>query len=198
MSEETSESTDDDVWESDRHKIIHKEGVRVLQAQKTDIDDLDDKALRTVRIIAVLLAVGASVIEIGQVDPNETTILFSIGLFLLSSIFGIIVYSESYEVVGPKASYLEDLETNSLSKPWREDYIHQFPGWVSENQTTVEINTYFLNICQFFFMLALATGILSLTGLETGPIFLLILGLAATILIIIKLVAVYVQATAKD
>lgn len=192
MTEGTSDAENDHEWKSDKQKTIHKEGVRVLQAQKSDIDDLDDKALRTVRIIAVILAIGASVVELGEVNPNRNTVLFSIGLFLFSSIFGIIVYSESYEVVGPKASYLKDLEEGNLEKPWRDDYIHQFPGWVDENQTTVEINTYLLNICQFFFIIALTTGILSFAGLGIDVIFLLMILLAGLVAIILKIVAVYV------
>jgi exosome complex RNA-binding protein Rrp42 (RNase PH superfamily) len=47
-------------WRNNRERITYEEGRHVLEAQKSDIDDIDDKALRTVRITALLLGVGAT------------------------------------------------------------------------------------------------------------------------------------------
>lgn len=161
---------DEENWEPNRKETIHQEGIRVLEAQKSDIDDLDDKSLRTVRIIAILLAVGATVAELGEIDPNINALLTSLGFLVFSAIFGVIVYSESYEVVGPKASYFRDLENDSFEEPWHDDFIHQIPGYIQENQRTVEINTQFLNLCQITFVLGFSVGILALIGVSTAYI----------------------------
>lgn len=160
----------DSDWSLDRKETIYKEGKRVLEAQKADIDDLDDKSLRTIRIIAILFAVGATVAEIGEIDPNIDALLVSLGFLVFSAIFGVIVYNESYEVVGPKASYFERLEKGDFEEFWRDDYIHQIPGYISENQKTVEINTYFFTVCQITFVIGFSIGVLALIGISSAYI----------------------------
>ncbi|MBP1923460.1 hypothetical protein J2751_002502 [Halorubrum alkaliphilum] len=169
----TSDSAESDVrpeWPSQREQIVYREGVRVLKAQKEDIDDLDDKALRTVRITAILLVAGVTAIEIGEIDPNSNVLFISILPFLFSSVFGIIVYNESDELIGPKASYLTKIANDDIEHGWRSDFLHQLPGWISKNQRVVELNGYLLGICQVFFAIGVGTGILALAGLNTGHI----------------------------
>lgn len=170
MSNGSSNNDDSLDWDSNRKKVIHQEGIRVLQAQKSDIDDLDDKSLRTVRIIAILLAVGATVVEIGEVRPNMDGLLVSLLFLLISAIFGVIVYNESYEVVGPKSSYFRKLENDDFDEPWQDDFIHQIPHWIKENQKTVEINTHFFTLCQVLFLIGFSVGILALIGINSGTI----------------------------
>ena len=70
--------TEDD-WTSQRKQTIYEESKRVMQGQKADIDDMDDKALRTVRLNAAILAIGATGIEIsgiGEVKFNKYGDLF--------------------------------------------------------------------------------------------------------------------------
>lgn len=165
-----ADNDSEDDWSLDRKEAIYNEGKRVLEAQKSDIDDLDDKSLRTVRIIAILFAVGATVAEVGEIDPNIDALLFSLGFLVFSSIFGVIVYNESYEVVGPKAEYFEKLEENEFDSYWRDDYVHQIPGYIRENQKTVEINTYFFTVCQVTFVVGFSIGILALIGISSANI----------------------------
>jgi hypothetical protein len=59
-------------WRNNRERITYEEGRHVLEAQKSDIDDIDDEALRTVRITAVLLGVGATGVRvIGTSSVNK-------------------------------------------------------------------------------------------------------------------------------
>jgi hypothetical protein len=116
-------------WRNNRERITYEEGRHVLEAQKSDIDDIDDEALRTVRITAVLLGVGATGVRvIGTSSVNKIVAAMSLFSFLLSLIFGVIVYNESNEVIGPKASYLGRLRRNEMSAPWGDDLLVQFEG----------------------------------------------------------------------
>ncbi|WP_420182123.1 hypothetical protein ACNO8S_14040 [Haloarcula sp. KBTZ06] len=180
-------SDNDDIeWRNNRERITYEEGRSVLEAQKSDIDDIDDKALRTVRITAILLGVGATgtrVIKVSNINKSIATV--SLISFLLSLIFGVIVYNESNEVIGPKSSYLARLRQNNMSAPWEQDLLVQFEGWIDDNQTIVEFNGYLLIACQLFFILGVAFGTSSLLAL--GWIEFLILITAVLTVIIVTL-----------
>lgn len=157
---------DPNSWSNLRKRTVFEESKRVMEAQKADIDDLDDKALRTVRISAVLVAVGATGIEIIGIDQIQAELAtVSTASFILTLVFGVIVYNESDELVGPKAEYLRKMRENSMSKEWSDDFLYQMEFWIKENQTIVEFNGYLLIICQMFFIFAVATGVSSLLGL---------------------------------
>lgn len=161
------DSSSDNSWSSLRKKTVYEECKQVMNAQKADIDDLDDKALRTVRITAILLTVGASAAEvIGLNSVNQTMATVSVSSFLLSLIFGVLVYNESDELIGPKASYLEKLRTDDLKKDWEDDYLYQLENWVDSNQETVEFNGALLMVCQLFFILGVGAGVSTLVGLS--------------------------------
>lgn len=163
----SSSSWDPTSWDSLREKTVFEEGKRVMEAQKSDIDDLDDKALRTVRISSVLLAVGATGVEvIGLEQINSDLATASVTSFLLTLVFGVIVYNESDELVGPKAGYLQKMRENSMKKDWDDDFLYQIEHWIEKNQKIVEFNGYLLIICQIFFISAVATGVSSLLGLS--------------------------------
>jgi hypothetical protein len=179
-------------WRNNRERITYEEGRHVLEAQKSDIDDIDDEALRTVRITAVLLGVGATGVRvIGTSSVNKIVAAMSLFSFLLSLIFGVIVYNESNEVIGPKASYLGRLRRNEMSAPWEDDLLVQFEGWISNNQTIVEFNGYLLIACQFFFVLGVSLGAASLLALGSMEIGLLAVGLL--FVLILTLVVIRAQ-----
>lgn len=161
----------DNAWQSLRKKTVYEECKQVMNAQKRDIDDLDDKALRTVRITAILLTVGASGVEVIGLDSiNRTTATISVASFFLSLIFGVMVYNESDELVGPKASYLKKLRTNDTTEQWDDDYLYQLEHWVDSNQEIVEFNGYLLMSCQIFFILGVGTGVSALVGLSNRSV----------------------------
>lgn len=181
-------------WRNNREQITYQEGRHVLEAQKSDIDDIDDKALRTVRVTALLLGVGATGVRvIGASNINESVAVLGISSFLLSLIFGVLVYNESNEVIGPKSSYLSRLRRNDMSAPWEEDLLVQFEGWIDDNQTIVEFNGHLLVACQLFFVLGVAFGIAALLNLEAIQILLLVLGLLFVILVTLIVVTAWTR-----
>lgn len=191
MSGEEKTETD---WRSHREQITYEEGRHVLEAQKSDIDDIDDKALRTVRITAVLLGVGATGTRvIGTANINRFAAVLSLSSFLLSLLFGVFVYNESNEVIGPKASYLGRLRRNDMSAPWEDDLLVQFEGWISDNQVIVEFNGYLLVACQLFFILGVSLGTASLLDLNFAQIAVLAVLLVVIVLISLILIRTWMR-----
>lgn len=178
-------------WSSLRERTIYEESKDVMEAQKRDIDDLDDKALRTVRITAILLAVGATGIEVIGIDViNEDVALFSLASFLISLVFGVLTYNESDEVIGPTADYIKKMRNESMKKAWDDDFLYQLQEWVDDNQTTVEFNGYLLVVCQMFFILGVGTGVAALLGLANRLVIIGIGGLLVVCAVIVLLIKI--------
>lgn len=184
-------SGNESTWESDRERVTYEEGRRVMEAQKADINDIDDKALRTVRVTALLLGVGATGTRvIGLDNINSFVASFSLLSFLLSLAFGVTVYDESNEVVGPKADYLSRLRRADMATSWEQDLLVQFKGWIDSNQTIVERNGDLLRACQMFFVSGVVLGAAALLSLDSGQTVLLV----AVMFLVFLIVFVVIEA----
>lgn len=156
--------TEDD-WTSQRKQTIYEESKRVMQGQKADIDDMDDKALRTVRLNAAILAIGATGLEISGIEKvNFLLGGLSIAFLVSSAIFGVIVYNESNILVGPKASFLGKMRTQKSDDEWEKELIEEMEKWITDNQIRVELNGELLTICQLFLILGVLTGVPAILG----------------------------------
>lgn len=156
--------TEDD-WTSQRKQTIYEESKRVMQGQKADIDDMDDKALRTVRLNAAILAIGATGVEISGIgEINFFLAGFSIVFLVSSAIFGVIVYNESNILVGPKSSFLGKMRTQKADDGWEKELLEEMEKWITDNQTRVELNGALLTICQSFLVLGVLTGVPGILG----------------------------------
>jgi urea transporter len=156
--------TEDD-WTSQRKQIIYEESKRVMQGQKADIDDMDDKALRTVRLNAAILAIGATGLEISGIgEINFLLAGLSIVFLVSSAIFGVIVYNESNILVGPKSSFLGKMRTQKSDDGWEKELLEEMETWITDNQTRVELNGALLTICQSFLVLGVLTGVPAILG----------------------------------
>jgi hypothetical protein len=103
---------------------------------------------------------------IGLDQINSNLAIVSTASFMLTLVFGVMVYNESDELVGPKSEYLRKMRENSMAADWDQDFLYQMEHWIDENQSIVEFNGYLLIICQIFFIIAVATGVSSLLGLS--------------------------------
>jgi hypothetical protein len=155
----------DDEWTSDRMQTTYEESKRVMQGQKADIDDMDDKALRTVRLNAAILAIGATGIEVSGIgEVNSILAGFSIVSLVSSAIFGVIVYNESNILVGPKASFLNTMRNQKSDEEWEVELLEEMERWITNNQTRVELNGALLSICQAFLVSGVLTGVPAILG----------------------------------
>lgn len=155
----------DEEWTSQRMRTTYEESKRVMQGQKADIDDMDDKALRTVRLNAAILAIGATGIEVSGIgEVNFILAGFSIIFLISSAIFGVIVYNESNILVGPKASFLNTMRNQISDEEWEEELLEEMEGWITNNQLRVELNGALLSICQAFLVSGVLTGVPAILG----------------------------------
>jgi hypothetical protein len=160
--------TEDD-WTSQRKQTIYEESKRVMQGQKADIDDMDDKALRTVRLNAAILAIGATGLEISGIgEVNFLLAGFSIVFLVSSAIFGVIVYNESNILVGPKSSFLGKMRTQEPDDGWEKELLEEMEKWITNNQTRVELNGALLTVCQLFLVFGVLTGVPAILGASFG------------------------------
>ncbi|ERH13449.1 MAG: hypothetical protein J07HB67_02489 [halophilic archaeon J07HB67] len=154
-------------WRNNRERITYEEARRVLEAQKSDISDMDDKALRTVRATALLLGAGAAAARVtGTERLNTSVTILSVVSFLLSVAFGVVVYNESKEVIGPTSRYIGRLRRDDMSAAWEQDLLAQLDGWIDSNQEVVEYNRYLLQTCLVFFVLGIGFGTAALLSLD--------------------------------
>lgn len=170
-------------WSSKNYEITYEQGKRVLAAQKEDINQIDDKALRTVRITALVIGVGATGLQaISDVTVNKLTASIAGLLLFLSLSFGVMTYNESSEIVGPTAEYLERMRDGHDETDWETDLLVQFPGWISRNQEKVERNALLFNFCQLSLVSGVGFGAASL--LQVGTTITALLLLAVVVILI--------------
>lgn len=161
------DSSDDEAgdlhWSTKNRQVTYEQGSRVLEAQKDDINDLDDKALRTVRITALLIGVAATGLQaVDDLTVNDTTAGIGLSSLFISLIFGVLTYSESSEIVGPTADYINNMRDGRRGTDWEMDLLLQLPGWISRNQEKVERNALLFTFCQFTLVVGVGFGAASL------------------------------------
>ncbi len=161
---------------------MYEQGERVLDAQKEDINQLDDKALRTVRITAIIIGVGATGLQIvGSNSSNVSdtssingdTAALGLCFLFLSLCLGILTYTESSEIIGPTAEYLDSMRDSRRGVEWETDLLIQIPGWVSRNQEKVERNALVFSFCEATLIIGVGLGAASLVRVGTGVTLLL-------------------------
>lgn len=118
-------------WSSQRVETAHREARAVLEAQQETVADIDDKAMRTVRLTVVLLGVLVSAVELA--DHAFRSRLLSVGLALLvaSLVIGVLTYSESTLYLGPNKSYLNQLRQARFAASGRGDRLERYSRMIA-------------------------------------------------------------------
>ncbi|WP_121821837.1 hypothetical protein [Halostella salina] len=156
--EGSKEPNESDGWESQRLQTTYEEARCVLEAQQQTVADIDDKAMRTVRITIVLIGILISAREIAGADAFSGVSVRLGGGFLFASLcFGVYTYSESSVHVGPTKRYIHQLVEDDFDQDvsWDEDLLRTYAVWIDENGTTTWLNARLLLITQ----LALLSGV---------------------------------------
>jgi hypothetical protein len=146
-------------WSSKRREIVYRELRGVLDTQQTVMDDIDDKALRTVRITALLL--GVVVPAAGLAAVSFQPLLAAVGVLALvgSAIVGVLTYGESDLVVGPSGEYAVSLATGE-SEDWELDFLVELASWTESNAADIAANGRLLFYTQALFV----AGLVALTA----------------------------------
>lgn len=152
-------------WQETRKQTIYDESCRVLDAQREMLSDIDEKAMRTVRLTAVLIGVfvaGARVTGTGVFDPFWATT--GIGLLFCSVVLGAATYNESDEfALGPSKTYVEQLTADRIvGRSWDDDYLMSIAYWIGENYDVLWWNSWLLTGTRICFVLGLAAMLLAI------------------------------------
>lgn len=142
-----------------QEKLLHHETRAVLESQIETLDDIDDKAARTVRITALLVGAVFGAVSFGDASSlvvNQYTWWGGVSL-VVTVVLGMTTYSQSSPYVGPKP---DDLRRLSRATDSSEQLVERllsdgYQGWVEYNGSLNRIDSYFLALTQW----ALATSL---------------------------------------
>lgn len=151
-----------DEWPDKRREIAYTEARAVLEAQNATMTDIDDKAMRTVRLNAVLLGLLVTGLQFAP-DAFDPGILGWSLLFLIAStICGIVTYNESNLYVGPQGDYIEDLAMNTFPEPpWEADFLEAMAGMLAENYNDIRRNSRLLTVTQGLLVLGVTAAVVA-------------------------------------
>lgn len=139
-----------DDWDSTRREIAYEEARAVIEAQNQTMTDIDEKAMRTVRLTAVLAGVLITAYQYSPAAFSRLGIAGALAFLLGSAVSGMATYDESNLYLGPKGSYIESLahgDVNGDGEDWDEDLLEVFAGMISENHDDIVWNGKLLKIC---------------------------------------------------
>lgn len=165
-------SQSDREWSSKKNETIRDEARMVLDAQREIILDIDDKAMRTVRILLLVLGLTVSVIQFTNVSFHPVIGGIAITSWLLSILFALITYGMSNVYLGLNRQYLnylrihnpreEIINMNGPNVPkWESDLIFEYGGWIEENAEDIKRNSALLQWTQGFLFIGLVAAVVA-------------------------------------
>jgi hypothetical protein len=147
-------------WSGTRREIAYTEARAVIDAQNNTMSDIDDKAMRTVRLNTVLLGLLITGLQFAPGLFNTTTLQAAFALLLISTVCGVITYNESNLYVGPRGEYIEDLAGEDFpDPPWEEDLLETMAGMIAENYDDVRRNSKWLTATQVTLVLGIVVAV---------------------------------------
>lgn len=140
-------------------RITHEEARTVLNHQISVLNDIDNKATKTVRITAVILGIVVSAPSIIK-NPNTYINPFTewgvVGL-VLSITLGIFTYSSSSPDLGPNSKDINRLLNNKYREDkWLVLLLNSYEDWIDRTQRVNRFNGIFLTLTQMSLIMSLA------------------------------------------
>lgn len=130
-----------DGWPDKRREIAYTEVRAVIDAQNAAMTDIDDKAMRTVRLNTALLGLLVTGLQFVPDMSHITALQSAFGLLIVSTVCGVVTDNESNLYVGPGGEYIEDLAGDEVSDPpWEEDLLETMAGMIAETYDDVRRN----------------------------------------------------------
>jgi hypothetical protein len=136
-------------WPEKRHEVADTEARAVIEAQNVAMADIDDKAMRTVRLNAVLLGLLGTGTRFAP-SIFEGWLLAAAFLSLVgSTVCGVVTYNESNIYVGPRGEYVETLATEQFQEPpWAVHLLETMAGMMATNVDVLRRNARWLTATQ--------------------------------------------------
>lgn len=149
--------------DSEVPRKAHAEARTVLDHQIQILDDIDDKAARTVRVTIVLVGAVLGVASFGDqtgISFTNSYILWANTNLILSIALGMKTYNVSDPYLGPNPNDLTDLLDSENEEDMLTFLINKgYNNWISETEFLNRKNGMYLDLTQ----LSLVVGLLYLT-----------------------------------
>lgn len=121
-------------WSSSRLETTYREARAVLEAQNETVADIDDKAMRTVRITAIVIGLLVSAIELAPDAFDRFWIALGGSSLLLSLVVGVLTYGETDLYLGPTQAYIEQLRRGDFETDrWGSEQLDRYSDWLATN-----------------------------------------------------------------
>lgn len=152
-----------DDWPDDRRETAYEEAREVINEQNATMQDIDDKAMRTVRLTTVIIGVLLASFRFDATLFDNDILAGSIVLLVLSIIAAIATYDESNLFVGPKGEYIEELAGDTeFEKGWDYDLLITFAGMISKNYNIIRRNSWLLTATNVLLVLGIITAVIAI------------------------------------
>lgn len=171
--EEPSDAPDEALAEQtdiEALRIARKESRTVLDEQVSLLNDIDDKAMRSVRTAVIFVGIVISAIQVsGGVEavPSADTWVFrfsaaGVGFLIVSMVSGILTYSVSSASFGVSRGHREDVMLGYSEREWLIFVLNEYDEWTEEMETTNKKNSIGLHTTLFSLVSGLVCLLLSL------------------------------------
>lgn len=153
MSSDESGGSDDavdwrDDWSDDRRQTAYEEARAVIEAQNATMTDIDDKAMRAVRLIAVIIGLLVAGLQYDATTQptifNVDALTVAFAFLVLAFIAGIATYDESNLYVGADGEFIEVLAHHGELDFWDQELCVTLSGMIAENHDEISRNARFL------------------------------------------------------
>lgn len=145
-----------DDWPDKRREIAYTEARAVIEAQNTTMTDIDDKAMRTIQLNAILLGLLVTGLQLAPAMFHTTSLQAAFGFLTISTLFGVTTYNESNLYVGPRGEYIEYLAEDEFpNPPWEVDLFETMAGMIAENYDDIRWNSGLLTATQVTLVLGI-------------------------------------------
>lgn len=128
-------------WQNERLETTFEETRRILDAQRQTLTEIDAKAMRTVRLTAILLGVLGPVSRLSSVNLQSHLAGFGGALLVLSIVFGVEAANESDAFLGASNDYVRQLVDDECDgRCWDETLVLTYGTFIEENSAEIEHN----------------------------------------------------------
>jgi len=144
-----------DDWPDERREMAYKEARSVIEAQNATMADIDDKAMRSVRLNAILLGLLVTGLQFAPTAFNTTALQ---GAFALcrpsagSSPTTSRTCSWGRVHRGPRCRYV-------FGPPWEADLLETMAGMIAQNFDDVRRNARWLSAMQVTLVLGIIAAV---------------------------------------
>jgi hypothetical protein len=149
-------------WPDERREVAYDEARSVIDAQNNTMVDIDDKAMRTVRLNTILLGLLVTGVQLASNMFHLLLLKAAFTFLVMSTVSGVITYNESNLYVGPSGEYIENLSTDDYpDPPWYEDVLETMAGMVAENYDDIRRNSHWLTATQASLVLGVISAVVA-------------------------------------